>query len=322
MGYARKLQVSLKDTPYYHCVGRCVRRAWLWGTDKYSGKDYSHRKKWVVERLRHLSSTFAIELCAYAVMSNHYHTVLCVEEGHAKKWSEREIVRRWTKLFSIHPLVERYFSGEGTQAEHDEARKIIRKWRHRLMDVSWFMRCLNEYLARRANEEDNCTGRFWEGRFKCQALLDEAGLLTGMAYVDLNPVRAGIAATPEESDFTSLYDRIQTLRGTRASGIQLKRFRSKRSKRNALPLSIAEYLTLVDWTGRAIRSGKRGSIEQSLPPILERLNIDRDAWLQSMRPKGNVFGRAMGKLNHLQLHARTLGQGWIKGVRAAERLYS
>lgn len=322
MGYARKSQISLQETPYYHCVARCVRRCWLWGIDRYSKKDYSHRKEWVIERLRYLSRVFAIDVCAYAVMSNHYHTVLCVEAQRAKKWSEQEVIDRWTRIFSIHPLVQRYINNEGTRAEHDEAKKIVRKWRRRLMDISWFMRCLNEYLARRANEEDNCTGRFWEGRFKSQALLDEAGLLTAMAYVDLNPIRAGIALIPEESEFTSIYERIKALQGRKTTGIRLKRFRSKRSKRNCLPISLSNYIQLVDWTGRVIRPGKRGSIDRDLPPILERLNIDKEAWIQSMRPKGNVFGRAMGKLNHLQLHAKALGQSWIKGLKAAERMYS
>jgi hypothetical protein len=66
MGYARKNLVSLQDTPYYHCIGRCVRRAWLWGTDAYSGKDYSHRKQWVIERLEQLCSIFidrSLRLC-------------------------------------------------------------------------------------------------------------------------------------------------------------------------------------------------------------------------------------------------------------------
>jgi hypothetical protein len=188
------------------------------------------------------------------------------------------------------------------------------------MNVSWFMRCLNEHLARRANLEDNCTGRFWEGRFKCQALLDEAGLLTAMAYVDLNPIRAGIAASPETSEFTSIYERIRMMQGERTYGPRLRRFSSKRSK-NSLPMPFKEYLQLVDWTGRQIRQDKRGSIDKSLPPILTRLNINAEAWIVALQPKGNVFGRAMGKLNHLRLHARALGQSWIKGLRQAEQLY-
>jgi REP element-mobilizing transposase RayT len=321
MGYARKLQVSLKDTSYYHCVARCVRRSWLYGYDKYAGKDYSHRKQWVIDRLRELSLIFAMDICAYAVMSNHYHAVLFVDQVRAKQWSEKEVIARWTKLFSMPPLIERYLKGEGTLAEQNEAKKIIKRWRKRLTDVSWFMRCLNEHLARRANLEDNCTGRFWEGRFKCQALLDEAGLLTAMAYVDLNPIRAGIAQTPEESEFTSIYERIRIMQGTRSYGPRLKRFYSKRSKHSSLPIPFVEYLQLVDWTGRQIRTGKRGSIDKVLPPILTRLNIDAEAWVAALQPKGNVFGRAMGKLNHLKLHARALGQSWIKGLKQAERLY-
>jgi len=89
-----------------------------------------------------------------------------------------------------------------------------------------------------------------------------------------------------------------------------------------LPYRFQYYLSLVDWTGRAIRDDKRGAIDGHLPPIIQRLNIDPDAWQLAMQPRGNVFGRAMGRLDHLRLHAKTLGQSWIKGVRAAEALYN
>jgi hypothetical protein len=82
-----------------------------------------------------------------------------------------------------------------------------------------------------------------------------------------------------------------------------------------------EYLQLVDWTGRGIRNDKRGHIDSQLPPIITRLNIDPSAWEAAMQPRGNVFGRAMGRLNHLQLHAKALGQSWVRGLRKAELLY-
>src|SRR5690606_23297482 len=151
-------------------------------------------------------------------------------------------------------------------------------WRRRLHDVSWFMRCLNEHLARRANAEDNCTGRFWEGRFKSQALLDEAGLLTAMAYVDLNPIRAGIAETPEKSEFTSIYERIRLLkRADRRSRsatpkVSLLHFKDVAEEgAPSIPFSMIDYAALVDWTGRVRREDKRGAIDNSLPPILKRL---------------------------------------------------
>ena len=185
-----------------------MRRAWLWGYDEYAGKDYSHRKAWVLERLRELSSVFAIDICAYAVMSNHYHLVLHVDAARARQWTREEVVARWSRLFKRPVLIERWQQSECDEAVRAAVEEIIADWRGRLFDISWYMRCLNESLARLANAEDECTGRFWEGRFKSQALLDEAGLLTAMAYVDLNPIRAGIAARPENSDFTSIQDRI------------------------------------------------------------------------------------------------------------------
>jgi hypothetical protein len=99
-------------------------------------------------------------------------------------------------------------------------------------------------------------------------------------------------------------------------------FQSGPTQVPVLPYRFQDYLSLVDWTGRAIRDDKRGAIDGSLPPIIQRLSIDADAWQLAMQPRGNVFGRAMGRLDHLRLHAKTLGQSWIKGVRAAETLYN
>ena len=106
MTYARKSLICLNDTPYYHVVARCVRRAWLWGFDEYAGRDYSHRKEWVLERLRDLATVFAIDICAYAVMSNHYHLVLRVDQQRAKGWTHDEVVEQWTKVHSKPTLVD------------------------------------------------------------------------------------------------------------------------------------------------------------------------------------------------------------------------
>jgi hypothetical protein len=160
---------------------------------------------------------------------------------------------------------------------------------------------LNEHLARRANIEDNCDGRFWSGRFRSQALLDEASLLTAMAYVDLNPIRAGIAKIPEDSGFTSIYDRIRFLRdheGESSPSIPLRSFSDEGQGSTAtIPFRLRDYLALVDWSGRSIRAGKRGFIAADAPPILKRLNIDAEAWEVLMTRRRTLFGRAMGKVD-------------------------
>jgi REP element-mobilizing transposase RayT len=173
----RASQVSLADTPY-HCVARCVRRAFLCGIDHLTGENYEHRREWLVTKMQSLASIFSIDLCAYAVMSNHYHVILRVDADQAAAWPQSEVIERWSRLFSLPVLVQRYLRGQTTSdAEVNKAVEIVEEWRTRLTDISWFMRVLNESIARQANREDNCTGRFWEGRFKSQALLDNAAIL-------------------------------------------------------------------------------------------------------------------------------------------------
>ena len=201
--------ISLDRTPWYHCVSRCVRQAFLCGNDRYTGKNFDHRKPWILERLSFLTQIFAINISAYAVMSNHFHLVLHVDRARAANWSNDEVLRRWTRLYKGPLLIQRHLAGQvlsdAEQAQLDELANGIRE---NLISISRFMACLNEYIARRANREDKSKGRFWEGRFKSQALLDVAALLSCMAYVDLNPVRAGLANGLRDSNYTSVQDRI------------------------------------------------------------------------------------------------------------------
>ncbi len=333
MTRARNQLISLDTTPYYHCISRCVRRAFLWGEDSLTGKNYEHRKEWVIVRLRELAEVFAIDICAYAIMSNHYHLVLRVDRQEAEEWSSVQVASQWEKLYSQPLLVQRYLRDETTtRAEAAKAEKIIETWRDRLTDISWFMRSMNEHLARRANEEDRCTGRFWEGRFKSQALLDEAAVLTCMSYVDLNPVRAGIAETPEESDFTSIQQRIQQHAKSRAKSksataesqpslMPLVKQSQDRHK-NAIGFALLDYLELVDWAGRAIRENKRGAIPEHVPPILQRIGLEPGRYLEHLQGVAATEKPIMfGHVDQIRQAATSLGRCFIKGIGEAQRLY-
>jgi REP element-mobilizing transposase RayT len=289
MTQPRKNIVSLNDTPFYHCMSRCVRRAFLCGIDHYSGNDYEHRRDWLESKLHEVASIFSIKLCAYAIMSNHYHVVLHVRSDIANDWTDYEVVERWHRLYSGSVLSSRFLNKtelsqtelsqtELSQAELEMLSKDIQQWRERLCSISWFMRVVNEFIAIKANREDKCTGRFWEGRFKSQALLDEKALLSCMAYVDLNPIRAKMASTPESSDYTCVKARIAAKQTNISNPKTIERFVGSKQDLIGLPFLLEDYLELVDWSGRIIREDKRGAIEPTMPPILQRLEISKNSW--------------------------------------------
>ncbi|MGE6110021.1 transposase [Aeromonas sobria] len=311
MTIARSRQISLQDTPYYHVVSRCVRRAFLCGEDTHSGQSYEHRRQWVVDKLGQLSRLFAIGICAYAVMSNHYHLVLKVEPDTAANWSEREVAERWAALFQWPLLVRRWYQGEALiEPELIVVQQLLGLWRERLHSISWLIRLLNESLARQANQEDGCKGHFWEGRFKSQALLTESALLACMAYVDLNPIRAAIAERPEQSDYTSIKQRLDDKPSSESSSPLLLPFDNfhNEEKLVCLPHTFTDYLMLVDWTGRAIRLNKRGYIPSHLAPILARLGLDETRWLRQVTLFRRRGIRAVGDHQHRQMFARHCGQ--------------
>ena len=170
----------------FHCISRCVRRVFICGLDSYSKKNYDHRKIWIKNRLKTLSSVFALDVMGYAIMDNHVHTLLWVHPEKALSWTEQEVVQRWLKICPIRRDAQGTPS-EPTQLEMDlltSDPKKISLLRQRLMSISWFNRFLKENIAKRANREDGCTGRFWEGRFKSIALLNEAAILACMQYID------------------------------------------------------------------------------------------------------------------------------------------
>ncbi|MEE4300647.1 MAG: transposase, partial [Pseudomonadales bacterium] len=210
MGYPRALTVDPDRPGFYHCTSRCVRRAWLCGTDALSGRCFDHRRDWIEQRLLFLADSFAVGLFAWAVMSNHTHVVLRIDPELPHTWSDDEVARRWARLArTLAPMRDSHIEQRVRLLSAQPER--LTEFRRRLGSLSWFMRFLNECIAREANAEDGCTGHFWEGRFKCQALLDDAAVTACMAYVDLNPIRAGIADELAHSDFTTIQRRLRAL---------------------------------------------------------------------------------------------------------------
>ena len=322
MTTARKQLISLTDTPYYHCISRCVRRAFLCGEDKNTRQNYNHRRGWVEDKLLMLSQVFAIDVCAYAIMSNHTHIVLFVDEATAKSWSSIEVIERWHQLFKGTLITQQYSRGEEIPDYlMASLLETVDVYRNRLMDISWFMRLLNQGIATKANLEDNCTGHFWEGRFKSQALLDEAALAACMAYVDLNPVRANIAKTPENSGYTSVKQRVISARKAKQPKVLLPFVGNPRKGMpKGLPFELKDYLELIEMTGRCFLEDKAGYIEENQPILLTRLNINAENWLILSKDFRKLFHGAVGHSDALSDYCEHKGLKRRTGIRCCDKL--
>ena len=363
MTRARSQQVSLEDTPYYHCISRCVRRAYLCGDDVVTGRNFDHRKRWLVQRIKELASHFSIDVCAYAVMSNHYHLVLHVDQDKARAWTDDEVIEHWSTLFPGHKaLIETLTLNKKTKAAQKMLERRIKEWRARLTDISWFMRCLNESVARRANREDDCKGRFWEGRFRSQALLDEKALVTCMAYVDLNPIRAGLTETLDSSDFTSIQERlIDHAKRAKKRNYRQHRLLTRRSAKHllgrkgtakqsalkslsgmpgmetdTLPINQQNYFELLETTCKALslsRQDKHRALQMMDEKLttLQSIKIGSESWLEGVLKFHRFHGVAAGSEQSLVLfHRSRMKSGvkfkhkdkWIRGTRPARSIFA
>ena len=328
----------------FHCWQRAVRRAYLLGKDPLTGKDHTHRREWFIHRLQLLVRCFAIDVCFDAILSNHFHLILRTNPRLVKRMGDCEVARRWLRVYpGKRVLDENWIEPTDEQIEALVADKtklaVIRK---KLSSVSSFMAALSEYIARRANAEDGCDGRFFSGRFSCREIAHEAGLLVGGLYVDLNLVRAGETQTPESSIYTSAWFRIQARQAASTKKSTTKPKDSwlapltlqadhlgdvpcssgeRASDKGLLSMTLEEYLQLLDWSGRQLRANKRGAIPANLAPILERLGIEGDELLDTLHDFPRLFRRLVGRAEQIIERAQEVGRRWMHGVRPAARVF-
>jgi hypothetical protein len=321
-----------------------VRRAYLLGNDPLTGRCHTHRRDWFIHRLQLLVRCFAIDVGFEAILSNHFHLILRANPRLVKRMGDGEVARRWLRVYpGKRVLDENWMEPTDKQIEALVADKeklaVIRR---RLANVSWFMAALSEYIARRANFEDGSDGRFFSGRFQCREISHEAGLLVGGMYVDLNLLRAGEAATPESSVYSSIWFRVRARQA--ASGgdltapaedawlapLTLQKDHlgdvpcitgGRASDKGLLTISLDQYLKLLDWSGRQLQAGKRGAIPADLAPILERLGIDGDELLDTLDDFPRLFPRLVGRAEQILERAREVGRRWLQGVRPAARIF-
>ena len=330
MATPRSKIVDETVTCWYHCISRCVRRAFLFGAG------CEHRKQWIEDRLKELVELFAIDCAGFALMDNHLHVLLRLDSARAQAWSDEEVARRWLRLFPLRDLDGQALAVSEARVQQFTADVAsVTKARARLRDLSWFMKCVKEPLARLANKEDGCTGAFWEGRFRSVAVLDERSLLTTAAYIDLNPVAAGVSPTPEQSEHTSFRARLDHCRanGTIESlkdGLSTETVQPAQEADGwLLPLNdrrdcgetraglmsgftLSCYLRLVDWTCRLLRGGK-AHVPTEVLPIFERIRVDPAEWgptLAAMLAQSKATGSHFGNRGPLAAAARMRGRQW------------
>lgn len=354
MARPRKEIVSKEVIGIYHCISRCVRRAFLCGKDHYSGKSFTHRRVYIKNNLKDLATHYCLKVINSSVESNHLHVVVKLDPFASAHFKPEEVVRRWRRIFPH----RRNKQGKPVELTDEELMKeignaaLVAEWRSRLVDLGWFMRCLKEPIARMANKEDECKGHFWEKRFDSIRIEDDAALMACLAYVDLNSVRSGEVDRPEHCDFASIQDRIKAYKARRklemakqyrevleseeeAKKMMAWALRESKADQWLCPLeqlfdgwngyeggiSEEHYLELVDWTGRKLRDKDAGHIPPHLASILDRMEVDIANWAEAVEHYGGLFHVFAGKARRLRALAKKMGQRCCWGVNLKVPLY-
>lgn len=182
MARARRLSEALATTNHFYCVTHS--HFPLIAVEGSNVADDCYVDEWIYTRLKLLASIFAIELCAASVSRHFYHIVLQVSPDDAQGWDDDEVIKRWHSIFQGTSVSRRYMKGKTLSLEQGAAlKRDVVIWRARLYDCSWFMRCCNEYIARRAKSLLDRSGKFWNGRFKSKPLVSSRDFESCTRYV-------------------------------------------------------------------------------------------------------------------------------------------
>jgi hypothetical protein len=281
--YARKLITLEGEVASYLLTNKCVRGAFLCGEDRASGRNYSHRKKWLEDRIKYvINNCFFIDLLSYSILCNHFHTTVTTRQDIAALAPDEEIIQRWWKLFprkikGIHP--------EEPPAELKEKWLNDKKWiearRARLCSISWFMAQVSEPIARRANKESGEPGRFWQGRFDSRILIGGASILNATTYVDLNPIRAGLCKDLATSEFTSIKSRIEQLQNSKEIPDDFlnaftSQFAQLETYSPSLCIDVRDYVEICAYKASEFLGREKGNCGQIFLEAMSKLSLSDD----------------------------------------------
>ncbi len=332
MTVARSQLVDVDVTPWYHVISKTVRGMPL--LEQQQGEE--DRKQWIEERLKELTHSFSVAVAGFTVLDGHFHALVHLAPERVQDWSDEEVVRRWGRLYPPRDKKRKPLQVSKAWIKQKLAdATFVEKTRKRLGNLGWFMKCLKEPLARRANRIDGCSGAFWQSRYKSIAILDAEALLATCVYIDLNPLAAGIAGLPENSPHTSVRRRVEHCRQKgRLDDLQAARAGSVAAARQAQGLdtddwlcpindergrgadrvglleglSLGTYLQLVDWMSRLFREGK-ARVSDDAASILDRLGTTSELWSSTVerllsRPKsvGVAFSFHRERLQEAAAH--------------------
>jgi hypothetical protein len=275
--YTRREIVTDGEVGVYHCVSRCVRRAFLCGKDALTGRSFEHRRGWIRRRLETLAGIFGIDVLGFAAMHNHLHVLLRNRPDIVATWSDEEIGRRWWRLTSAFDRI------------------TARQARRELLETSRAKRPVAAHATEAVERGDASAA---DRRVTADAWLC--------------PIETESQA--ESSAVATTAGKTITQRGKAQQVTVVPR---RASERRFLPMTLDAYLQLLDWTGRQLRAGKRGVIPSDLAPILSRLAVNAESWVATVQHFGRWFHRTVGQPAHLADAAAARGKRWFQGTRYA-----
>jgi len=355
MTVARSQLIHPDISLWYHCISGCVRGAFLFS----EGSEYQ-RKRWIEERLRYLAEVFTVSVGSYAILDSHMHLVLGLEPERLAQLSDNEVLDRWYMLFPPKGSNRKELSGEKLQERRDQDLAdidLMNELRRRIGSISWFHKQLKEPLSKMINKEEGRRGTFFEGRFKSIAVADRDALVTTCVYVDLNVVAAGLADSPEASDFTAIKARIDHVRAlgrlddlaaaqqnsvaaatlgeglntglwlapieepsaVSGSGDSMGGAANPEQRKCVLDMPLGTYVWLVEYSGRIVRNGK-ASISDELAGIFERLGTSAELWQERLRSltTNRLLGRFFASTQErLDQLAAKVGQSRVMNLAGA-----